>query len=129
MAKAEDTIITDPSTLTSCEITIQKKRAGIDHMRFSMHLFLPNEKDGLPKLLEEFSDNPSLLLNDKLAVSKVVLDKFIVPKFIFSYTFDVSRFISGLGLGMGELTEMIDDHDGNAARLDGVVMLHISRIL
>lgn len=66
-------------------------------MQFSMHLFLPNERDGLPKLLEEFSDSPSL----KLDVSVRYLDQFMIPKFKFSYGFGVSDLINGLGVRYG----------------------------
>ncbi|KAF7137984.1 hypothetical protein RHSIM_Rhsim07G0099900 [Rhododendron simsii] len=62
--------------------------------KLNMYFFLPNEKYGLKNLVEVFNTNPRFL-EQNLNLSKVKLDQFWIPKFKFSYDFDVSRKICG----------------------------------
>ncbi|KAF7137839.1 hypothetical protein RHSIM_Rhsim07G0078900 [Rhododendron simsii] len=63
---------------------------------FSMYFFLPNEKDGLKILVEKFNTCPLFLLQS-LNLREVRLDEFWIPKFKFSFDFDVSKVMEDMG--------------------------------
>ncbi|KAJ3697388.1 hypothetical protein LUZ61_001093 [Rhynchospora tenuis] len=89
---------------------------GRDLMRqFSMYIFLPNSKDGIRNLVEKLYSGPEFL-NRHLAIEKVPVSKFMVPKFKISFEFEGSEVLKGLGVdlifggdrGEGGLSEMIE---------------------
>ncbi|XP_058224124.1 serpin-ZXA-like [Rhododendron vialii] len=63
---------------------------------FSMYFFLPNEKDGLKNLVEKFNTCP-WFLQQNLNLREVRLDEFWIPKFKFSFHFDVSSVMKDMG--------------------------------
>ncbi|KAF7139074.1 hypothetical protein RHSIM_Rhsim07G0078800 [Rhododendron simsii] len=63
---------------------------------FSMYFFLPNEKDGLKNLVEKFNTYPRFL-QQNLNLREVRLDEFWIPKFKFSFHFDVSSVMKDMG--------------------------------
>ncbi|KAG5542202.1 hypothetical protein RHGRI_021911 [Rhododendron griersonianum] len=85
---------------------------GEDKRRFSMYLYLPNAKDGLSALMRKMSSK-SLFLDRHLPCKRVEVGEFLIPKFKFSFCFEASKVLKGLGLvlpfGGGEgLIEMVD---------------------
>ncbi|KAH7848997.1 hypothetical protein Vadar_011502 [Vaccinium darrowii] len=93
---------------------------------FSMYFFLPDERDGLQNLLEKklFISNPKKYYFN---LSEVKLDKFWIPKFKFSYAFEVSEAMEDMGTPLSilknqaDFSEMI--HIPVGARLRGVEIL------
>ncbi|KAL6183592.1 hypothetical protein ACLB2K_045003 [Fragaria x ananassa] len=77
----------------------------------SMYVFLPNDRDGLPALVERFSSE-SGFLDDHLPQKTVNVGAFMMPKFKFSSRFEASELLKTVGLKLpfvpGGLTEMVD---------------------
>ncbi|KAF7131951.1 hypothetical protein RHSIM_Rhsim09G0016900 [Rhododendron simsii] len=65
--------------------------------RFSMYFFLPDERDGLQNLLEKLISD-SGYSHEYSRLSKTKLDEFWIPKFKFSYDFDVSLTMKEMGM-------------------------------
>ncbi|KAL6571879.1 hypothetical protein OROHE_002748 [Orobanche hederae] len=65
--------------------------------RFSMYIFLPGAKDGLPALIEKLASKSSFL-EDKYPLRKVQIRNFRIPKFKISYTFEASNVLKELGV-------------------------------
>ncbi|XP_058223285.1 serpin-ZX-like [Rhododendron vialii] len=87
-------------------------KQGEDKRGFSMYFFLPNAKDGLSALMEKVSSE-SGFLDRHLPYRRVTVGEFGIPKFKFSFGFQVSTVLKGLGLVLpfssGEgLIEMVD---------------------
>lgn len=68
-----------------------------DVRQFSMYFFLPDERDGLPNLIENLS-SPSGLLNDYFYVPIVLVGEFWLPKFKISFAMDASQIMMESGL-------------------------------
>ncbi|XP_022895421.1 serpin-ZX-like [Olea europaea var. sylvestris] len=86
-------------------------KQGEDKRKFSMYLFLPDAKDGLPVLVEKIGSESGFLENH-LPNRRVEVGAFSIPKFKISFGFEASEVLKGLGLvlpfsGDG-LTEMVD---------------------
>ena len=62
-----------------------------------MYVFLPDKKDGLQDLVQNFNSTPELL-GDCFEVKEENLSKMWIPKFKFSYGFDASRIMQNIGL-------------------------------
>ncbi|KAM1012600.1 hypothetical protein ACFX2C_042836 [Malus domestica] len=91
-------------------------RQGEDKRRFSMHIFLPQAKDGLPALVEKLGSE-SGFLDRYLPKQPVAVGDFRIPKFKISFGFEASNVLKSLGLvlpfeGEGGLTEMVDSPEG-----------------
>lgn len=79
--------------LNGNEITNASRR------RFAMYFFLPDEKDGLFNLLDQFSSNPDLLnLQFEFQITEIRVLR--IPKFKFKCRFEVSKIMELLGLTM-----------------------------
>lgn len=83
-----------------------------DQLQFSMYIYLPNDKDGLPTLLEKIGSTPGFLDNHIPGYS-VYVDVFKIPKFKLSFEFEASDVLKDMGLNSpfthgGGLTEMVD---------------------
>nr|XP_017229581.1 PREDICTED: serpin-ZX-like isoform X1 [Daucus carota subsp. sativus] len=79
-------------------------------LSFSMYIFLPDAKDGLPALVERAGSEPGFL--DRYVPSRrVEVGKFRIPKFKFEYNIEASKALKSLGLvslfgpsgGLGEM--------------------------
>lgn len=75
-----------------------------------MYFFLPNEKDGLPNLIQTLKLTPDFLYQE--FELKKYYSEFWIPKFKFSYKFEASEIMKEIGLKLpfkhGELTDMVD---------------------
>ncbi|KAF2297120.1 hypothetical protein GH714_017619 [Hevea brasiliensis] len=90
-------------------------KSGQDSKRFSMYIFLPDKKDGLQELIQQFNSD-SRLLNKRWDLQQVELSKMYIPKWKFSYETDLKKIMKELGLTMifeksWELTEVVDRPD------------------
>ncbi|XP_074282496.1 serpin-ZX-like [Silene latifolia] len=81
--------------------------------QFSMYVFLPNEIDGLPSLMEKFSSQPGFLEEHLPSDKKVLMWDFKLPKFKISFGFEATDVLKSLGVEHpfipGGLTEMLVD--------------------
>ncbi|GFP78887.1 serpin-zx [Phtheirospermum japonicum] len=84
---------------------------GDDNRRFSMLIYLPNARDGLPALVEKFGSVPGFIQNH-LPGWPVKVGDFRVPKFKISFGFEASEVLQGQGLVLpflpGGLNEMVE---------------------
>ncbi|ESQ45535.1 hypothetical protein EUTSA_v10011138mg [Eutrema salsugineum] len=85
-----------------------------DQRQFSMYIYLPNDKDGLPALLEKIGSKPGFL-DYHIPRHRVPVRAFRIPKFKFSFEFDAAYVLKNMGLtspfnttGGSTLTEMVD---------------------
>ncbi|KAL1533359.1 NADH:ubiquinone reductase (H(+)-translocating) [Salvia divinorum] len=85
---------------------------GSDKRGFSMYIYLPDAKDGLPSLTERICSEPGFI-DSHLPYSAVTLDEFLIPKFKIGFEFEASCVLKKLGVvdlfDMGGLTEMVED--------------------
>ncbi|CAH8255910.1 unnamed protein product [Arabidopsis lyrata] len=73
-------------------------RQGDDTSRsFSMHFYLPDEKDGLDKLVEKMASSLGFL-DSHIPSQKVKVGEFRIPKFKIEFGFSASRAFNRLGL-------------------------------
>uniref|UniRef100_A0A7N0ZQ88 Serpin domain-containing protein n=1 Tax=Kalanchoe fedtschenkoi TaxID=63787 RepID=A0A7N0ZQ88_KALFE len=91
-------------------------KQGEDKRQFSMYIFLPDAKDGLPALTEKLGSG-SGFLDEHIPRSKVAVGQFLIPKFKISFGFEASKVLEGLGLvspftGPEGLTEMVESPSG-----------------
>ena len=89
---------------------------GEDERRFTMYFFLPNEKDGLPQLIQKIGSE-SDFLDHHMPHRKTEVGQFLIPKFKISFGFEASDMLKELGLvlpftGEEGLTEMVDPSVG-----------------
>ncbi|CAN1273826.1 At1g47710 [Linum perenne] len=86
-------------------------KQGEDKRRFSMCIFLPDSKDGLPALVEKFGSESGFLSRH--------LPQQKIPKFKISFGFEASNTLKGLGLVLpfsneADLTEMVESSVGGS---------------
>ncbi|RLN25036.1 hypothetical protein C2845_PM07G24090 [Panicum miliaceum] len=72
--------------------------AGGQHRVFSMYIYLPDDRCGLPSLLQNLSSDPALLESSGTMRSKVRVGAFMVPKFTISCGTDAKEMLKALGL-------------------------------
>ncbi|PRQ18610.1 putative Serpin family protein [Rosa chinensis] len=84
-------------------------RTGKDKRLYSMCLFLPDAKDGLPAMVERL--NSECGLRSHIPYSKQRVGEFRIPKFKFSFDFAAARVLKELGL-LGGLTEEVKSRVG-----------------
>ncbi|KAF3648707.1 hypothetical protein T459_13112 [Capsicum annuum] len=88
-----------------------------DKKEFSMFIFLPNEKDGLPSLFEKVNSDPKFFTQN-FRLRREPLDAFYTPKFKFSYTAmkQVIKTMREMGLTLRfdkkceEITKIMEPH-------------------
>ncbi|KAE9458520.1 hypothetical protein C3L33_09565, partial [Rhododendron williamsianum] len=101
------------SAFNSFKVLRLPYKQGEDKRQFSMYFFLPNVKGGLSALTEKVSSE-SGFLDRHLPCRKVEVGRFRIPKFKFSFGFEASEVLKGLGLvlpfspGEARLTEMVE---------------------
>ncbi|KAJ1397428.1 Serpin, conserved site [Sesbania bispinosa] len=91
-------------------------KQGEDKRRFSMYIFLPDAKDGLPALVEQVASE-SGFLERSLPYQKVEVGDFRIPRFNISFGIETSDVLKELGLVLpfsvhGNLTKMVDSLEG-----------------
>ncbi|KFK32512.1 hypothetical protein AALP_AA6G252400 [Arabis alpina] len=97
-----------------------------DHRQFSMYIYLPDDKDGLPALLKKIGSKPGFIDNH-IPLNPISVDALEIPKFNFSFEFSASDVLKDMGLTSpfspgGSLTEMVDSPSNGDS-------LYISNIL
>ncbi|KAI5327688.1 hypothetical protein L3X38_027084 [Prunus dulcis] len=101
-------------------LKLQYKRAKDEKRRFSMSLFLPDEKDGLPVLVKRVCSEPGFL-DHHIPHYHNEVGKFRIPKFKITSSFSVCHILKQLGLDLpfhfypykgGNLTEMVESPPG-----------------
>ncbi|CAK7335287.1 unnamed protein product [Dovyalis caffra] len=83
-----------------------------DTREFSMYFFLPDATNGLHSLIQVFKSSPELYTM-QLKLQEQDLPEFWIPRFKFSFKFEVSHTMKELGLelpfkAVGEFSEMVD---------------------
>lgn len=85
---------------------------GEDKRRFTMYMFLPNEKDTIAFLIEKIGSQ-SGFLERHMPGEEVDVGRFMIPKFRISFGFEASDMLKELGLVLPftneGLTEMADE--------------------
>lgn len=98
-------------------------KQGSDPRHFSMYIFLPDSRDGLPSLIERL-DSQSNFIDRHIPYEKLKVGEFKIPKFKISFGIEVSNVLKGLGLVLpfseGGLTEMVESQTAQN--------LHVSKI-
>ncbi|XP_048130399.1 serpin-ZX-like [Rhodamnia argentea] len=99
-------------------------KQGEDKRHFSMYLFLPDARDGLPALMEKVSSE-SGFLDRHLPYNKVEVGEFRIPRFKISFGFEASEDLKKLGLILpfsdgGGLTEMVDSLEGRSLYVSSI---------
>ncbi|KAH7848778.1 hypothetical protein Vadar_007707 [Vaccinium darrowii] len=90
--------------------------------KFSMYFFLPHENVGLEHLFEELYSDSVFLKQDFFNLSMKSFDEVLIPKFKFSYEFDVSRTMEEMGMTFS-FTENPEDVSGVMEMPEGVQFL------
>ncbi|KAM1787368.1 hypothetical protein ACFX11_037767 [Malus domestica] len=94
-----------------------------------MCVFLPDEKDGLPTLVDRVSSKPGFL-DRHLPRRKVKVGDFRIPKFNIAFGFEASTILKDLGLVLpfhvdpykgGNLTEMVNSPPGETPSISGIL--------
>lgn len=98
-----------------------------DKRAFSMYVFLPNKKYGLPELMKSIKLYNDMFDKGQIKLAEVELDRILIPKFKFESTIELSNIMKTLGLTLpfefpGELTGILD------STIDGR-LLYVSEIL
>ncbi|XP_057793817.1 serpin-ZX-like [Salvia miltiorrhiza] len=90
-------------------------KQGEDKRKFSMYIFLPEAKDGLPALIEK-AGSGSGFIEHHLPHEQVKVGDFWIPKYKIAFDFEASGVLKGMGLVLpfsgGGLTEMVDSSTG-----------------
>lgn len=97
--------------------------------KFAMYIVLPDSKDGILKLLDQFISNPDLL-DLPFEFESLEIRRLRIPKFEFKYSFQVSEIMKQLGLEMNLKldTEMLEGLNGDY-RKHYIKIMHITAIV
>lgn len=70
-----------------------------DHRSFSMQIIIPDEKDGLPAMLERLASTRGILNGEEDIPSHYAdVGELKIPRFKFCFGFEASEALKGLGL-------------------------------
>ncbi|XP_039132896.1 serpin-ZX-like isoform X2 [Dioscorea cayenensis subsp. rotundata] len=94
MTSKEDQFITSFDGFQVLRLPYQKHE---DTKSFSMYIYLPDDLFGLHRLLEKVANEPGFVSNH-IPLRRVEVGRFMIPKFKFSYGFEVSKVLKSLGL-------------------------------
>ncbi|GLT56355.1 hypothetical protein SLA2020_293990 [Shorea laevis] len=72
-------------------------QSGQDTRKFSMYMFLPDEKDSLPNLIQRFNSDPSFF-NQHFKLLQEDIEHVLIPRFKFSFEFEASETMKEMGL-------------------------------
>lgn len=84
--------------------------------RYSMCIFLPNARDGLPGLADEMASSGMGFLFGHLPKRRREVRKLLLPRFKLSYSCSMKKALKTLGLwaafcGEADLSDMVDNSD------------------
>ncbi|TVU18657.1 hypothetical protein EJB05_34767, partial [Eragrostis curvula] len=104
--------------LPYCQHKVDEVQAESDDERpqFSMVIFLPHERDGLPSLVQEMASSPSFLW-DHLPQSREEVGAFRLPKFKLSFSSEINDVLKVMGIKRAfdevnaDFTDMLADED------------------
>ncbi|KAL0710736.1 hypothetical protein Bca4012_017714 [Brassica carinata] len=68
-----------------------------DGRSFSMKIYLPDEKDGLPAMLETLASTPN---DEEIPSHRADLEELKLPRFKFGFDFEATETLKGLGLDL-----------------------------
>ncbi|KAI4352366.1 hypothetical protein L6164_006626 [Bauhinia variegata] len=103
-------------------VALAYQNVGSDNREFFMYIFLPNNNNGLPNLIQKLNENPALL-TENLLLQEVELSELLVPKFKFSFDFEASRTMKKMELTLPfnmsnqDFNDMVVSHNGYGPRL------------
>ncbi|KAJ8452066.1 hypothetical protein Cgig2_016647 [Carnegiea gigantea] len=107
----------DYGTLEGCKVLRmlyrEGEKRGEKKPSFSMYIFLPNEKDGLPNLMNSIKMDANLF-KEQIELKYEQIDKLYIPKFNFECDVSLVQSMNQLGLTLPfdkvhcELTRMVD---------------------
>ncbi|CAO2162427.1 unnamed protein product [Urochloa humidicola] len=86
--------------------------------RFSMCVFLPDARDGLPGLIDKMASSSSSFMRDHMPKRRVKLGKFRLPKFKLSFSNQMKETLMAMDLeavffeNKANLSNMLEDDDG-----------------
>ncbi|KAJ8452067.1 hypothetical protein Cgig2_016648 [Carnegiea gigantea] len=93
--------------------------------RFSMYIFLPNKKDGLPNLMENLTVDANMF-EERVKLNEVSINEIRIPKFSFECDLSLSEPMKQFGLTLPfdrsscELTGMLDNpNEGEQPHVSG----------
>ncbi|KAG5543387.1 hypothetical protein RHGRI_016202 [Rhododendron griersonianum] len=84
---------------------------------FSMYFFLLDERDGLQNLIRKFDSDSGFLCREYFDLTEEKLDEFWIPKFKFSFDFDVLKVMDDMGESLyrienpRDLSEMVQNSE------------------
>ncbi|KAH6773880.1 hypothetical protein C2S52_003200 [Perilla frutescens var. hirtella] len=99
-------------------------KQGSDKRSFSMCIYLPDARDGLPALIERICSEPEFI-NGHLPSGVEWLDAFRIPKFKIGFEFEASDVLKGLGVVLPFLEK---EDAGLAEMVDSETVLFVSRM-
>ncbi|KAE9457102.1 hypothetical protein C3L33_10993, partial [Rhododendron williamsianum] len=70
---------------------------------FSMYFFLPHEQDGLQNLIEKLNSDSGFLSQEYFELTEEKLDEFWIPKFKFSFDFNVLEVMGDMGVPFSKI--------------------------
>ncbi|KAF7131891.1 hypothetical protein RHSIM_Rhsim09G0058000 [Rhododendron simsii] len=82
-----------------------------------MYFFLPDEQDRLQNLIGKFNSDAGFMNGDYFELKKEMLEEFWIPKFKFSFDFDVSKVMEDMGESLSiianprDLSEMVHNFE------------------
>lgn len=86
--------------------------AGVDKRRFSMYIYLPDARDGVPYLIERICSELGFVDSHLPHENAVTLDEFRIPKFKVGFELEASTVLKELGvvdLFEGGMAEIVDE--------------------
>ncbi|CAO2184648.1 unnamed protein product, partial [Urochloa humidicola] len=86
--------------------------------KFSMCIFLPDARDGLPGLVDKMASSSSSFMRDHMPKRRVKVEEFWLPKFKLSFSNQMKETLMAMGLeavffkDKANLSNMLEDDDG-----------------
>ncbi|XP_074271383.1 serpin-Z10-like [Silene latifolia] len=104
----------DYGTFEKCKVIRMMYKTGKSTKRFSMYVFLPHEKDGLPNLVDEIKIDENMF-NEQFKLNNTKVNELRIPKFKFESDVPLKETMKQLGLvspfdeDCEDFTGIIDD--------------------